>query len=179
MMKLRGEFEVHSDDDRVKLIADLVEEGSADPFVIENTVKILKNKGIEEKDAMGEIGAIFDWVKNNIRYTGDVLCRDSYKTAKQTMSLGFGDCDCMSILLGSMLAGIGYPVGARIVSMRKDLSFHHIYTLVGVGNRYASGLGDGYKGLRWVPLDAVNKNNRVGDEPSWVKKRDFIFVCGE
>lgn len=169
-MRLRGEFPIESDEDRVKLIANLVEESSQDPVIRKLSLDILRENGVREKDSFGEIKAIFNWVKKNIQYRGDVFCRDSYHTSKRIIELQSGDCDDMTILTDSMLASIGFPIGARIITTNPNKGFHHIYSLVGVKTR---------EGMKWLPLDAVDKSNDVGDEPKWVKKRDFLFVCGE
>ena len=176
-MKLRGEYNVKSEEDRVKLIADLVEEGSQDPYIRELTLKILDSYNVREKDHLGEINAIFDWIKNNIKYRGDVFCRDSYHTARRIVELKSADCDDYTILAGSMLASIGYPVGARIISTKPNIPYHHIYPLVGVPKRgSALGMID-YKNMDWIPLDPTIKSFKLGQEARWVKKRDFIFIC--
>lgn len=175
-MRLRGEYEVKSDEDRVKLIADLVEEGSQDGLIRKLSLDIINNSGVREKDSYGEIKAIFGWVKKNIAYRGDVFCRDSYHTAKRVIKLRSGDCDDHCILLCSMLASVGYPVGCRIMSSKKNVPFHHIYALVNAA-KYSN---LGYRGKQdWLPLDSTDKSNDVGEEPDWAKKRDFVFTCGD
>ncbi|HDK42276.1 MAG TPA: transglutaminase domain-containing protein [Candidatus Pacearchaeota archaeon] len=169
-MILRGEYNVNTDEDRIKLIADIVEESSKDPDIRELSLGILRKAGVQEKDTHGEIKTIFNWVKRNIQYRGDVFCRDSYHTANRIIKLRAGDCDDMSILLDSMLASVGIPIGARIMSSRMNKPFHHIYALAGVRTR---------QGMQWIPLDATNKSYNAGDEPKWAKKKDFLFVCGE
>lgn len=169
-MRLRGEFPIESDEDRVKLIANLVEEGSQSPIIRQLSLDILRKNRVREKDSLGEIKAIFDWVKKNIQYRGDVFCRDSYHHPERIIELEAGDCDDMCLLLDSMLASIGFSIGCRIITMNPNKGFHHIYSLVGVKT---------HEGMKWLPLDAVDKSNGVGDEPRWVKKRDFLFVCGE
>ena len=43
-MRLRGIYDVYSDEDRINLIANLVEEGSQDPDIRELAIKILHSK---------------------------------------------------------------------------------------------------------------------------------------
>lgn len=169
-MKLRGVFEVNSEEDRVQLIADLVEESSQSPYIRKLSLDILRANGVKEKDGFGEVNTIFKWIKKNIQYRGDVFCRDSYHTAERIIELRSGDCDDFVILTDSMLASVGFPIGARIIAMKKDMPFHHIYSLVQIR-------GGGTK--NWYPLDGTDKDNDVGDEPKWARKRDFLFVCGE
>ena len=164
-LKLRSEHIVYTDKNKVQLIANLVEEGSQDPFIRELTINILKAYGTREKDAMDEISAIFDWVKRNIKYVKDVICRDSYHTAARIVKMQVADCDDFTILLNSMLGSIGYQTGARIITVDPAKGFHHIYSII----RIPQG--------RWVALDASDKIHTVGTEPRWVKKRDFVFAC--
>ena len=162
-MKLRGVYEVSSDEDRLQIIADLVEEGSQDPVIRETAINILKAYNVPGKDELGEIKAIFDWVQKNIRYTKDITGRDTYHTARRILELGIADCDDFTILLNSFLASIGYEVGARIISSKPDKPFHHIYSLVKL------------KG-KWIPLDPTNKSFKVGQEYKYAKKKDFQFI---
>jgi len=165
-MRLRGVYEVHSDEERLQLLADLVEEGSQDPIIRETAIRILKAYRVPEKDEIGEVKAIFDWVKRNFRYTKDITGRDTYHTARRILELKVFDCDDATIILDSLLASIGYPVGARIITTSPDKGFHHIYSLVKV------------KG-KWIPLDPTNKRFKIGQEPRYYKKRDFQFILGE
>jgi transglutaminase-like putative cysteine protease len=162
-MRLRGEYSVYSDEDRIQMIANLIEEGSKSPFIRELALKIVKD--VPEKAWLQEAKAIFEWVKENIKYRRDVFCKDSYHTAERIVELGSGDCDDMVILMNSLLCSIGFRTGARIISSRPDRGFHHIYSLVEIP-------GDG-----WYALDATDKSHAFGEEPVWVKKRDFVFEC--
>lgn len=82
---------------------------------------------------------IYNWVKTNVVYLQDVAGKiESIKSARETLSDGFGDCDDISVLIASMLAVLGYEskfVLARYVNERTD--FQHVYVAQYVGkNRY-------------------------------------------
>lgn len=160
-MELRAIYDVKTNEDRIKIIADLIEEGSQDPLIRETAINIVRN--VREKYKIGEVKAIFNWVKDNIRYVGDVTGRDSYHTARRVLSLRAGDCDDFTILLCSLLASIGYEVGVRIISNSLFKDYHHIYCIVKVQGR-------------WIPLDATEKHLPFGKEPSYVKKKDYKIV---
>lgn len=86
--------------DRVKLIQNLVEESVKDPAMRELSLKITKS--CPDRDGECEAKAIYDWVRNNIRYTGDVAPIkmkngqvegvDLFQTARRTVQFGGGDC---------------------------------------------------------------------------------------
>lgn len=162
-MELRSIHNIKTNEDRIKLIADLIEEGSQSPIIRETAIRIVQSYGVKEKDKLGEVKAIFDWVKKNIRYIGDVRDRDSYHTAERILSLRAGDCDDFTILICSLLGSIGYECGLRIVSNSPFRDFHHIYALINVNGK-------------WIPLDGTEKHLPFGKEPDYVKKRDYRII---
>ena len=168
-MKLKGEYEFKTDQEKVDFLANLVEAGSQSPYIREFTLKLLNSAGIKSYDTKGEIRTIYNWVRDNIVYRRHVYCRDSFTTAERVLKLRSGDCDNASILLNSMLMSVGIPTGFRIVASRKDIPYHHIYSIVGLPVSMPT---------KWIPLDATDKSGRVGTEPKYAKKRDFIITCG-
>jgi transglutaminase-like putative cysteine protease len=167
-MRLRGSIEFENDTDRIQYLADMVEAGSESPRIREFTLRLLNQKKVDSYDSMGEITAIFNYVRDTISYRRHVLCRDSFTTAERTLDLKSGDCDNVVVLLNSMLISVGIPTGFRIVSSKIDVPFHHIYSIAGlpVGNP-----------AKWIPLDSTNKQAVVGWEPPYAKKKDFRILC--
>lgn len=49
-------------------------------------------QGCPGRGDMCELGAIFQFVKTNIRYTGDITNKDTFQSAFRTLQLGGGDC---------------------------------------------------------------------------------------
>jgi transglutaminase-like putative cysteine protease len=166
-MRLRGEYDVATEQDRIQLIANLIEEGAKSPAIRELSLNILRQYGAREKNELDEVKAIFDYIKKNIQYRKDVRCKDSYHTPERILQLHSGDCDDFSILTDSMLMSVGYEVGLRIMASRADMPFHHIYSLV-----YLKKYG-------WTALDGTNKSYGVGDQPKYAKKKDFVLQCGD
>jgi hypothetical protein len=131
----------------VALIAQLVQEGSRDFCVRQTAIGILRQGGVPAKDYAGEIRALFEWVKRNIRYTRDIHRVELLHTARRMLQLRAGDCDDMTILLSAMLKSIGHPVQLVLVGFnpRKKQLFTHIYL-----EAFCRG--------GWVPLDpTVNR----------------------
>lgn len=48
--------------------------------------------GCPARDDLCELNAIFDFVKRNVRYTGDITDKDTFQTAWRTMQMAGGDC---------------------------------------------------------------------------------------
>jgi transglutaminase-like putative cysteine protease len=145
----------------VELIAYLVRSGAKDFGVRQTAIEILRQCGIRPKNYLGEIRALFEWVRRNVRYTRDIHRVELLHTARRMLELRAGDCDDMTILLSAMLKSIGHPVRLVLVGfnpMKKKL-FTHIYLEVF------------YKG-RWIPLDAT-VNRPMGWAPPADHKQHF------
>ena len=127
-----------------RLIADLIRSGAKDFVVRQTAIRIFRGGGVRPKDRLGEVRALFEWVKRNIRYTRDIFRVELLHTARRMLELRAGDCDDMTILLGSMLVSTGHPVRLVLVGFRPNRphAYSHIYLEANVGGR-------------WIPLDAT------------------------
>lgn len=166
--KKRCDKEFLSNRERIDFLADLIEEGSEDPVIYELSRRILVAKNVKSYDAEGEVKALFLWVRDNIRYTNHVMCRDSFQTARRTIDLKAGDCDQATVVLSAMFLSVGIPTAMRIITTDRSKPFHHIYSLAGLPKNNPS---------KWIPLDTINKSARVGWEPDFVDHRDYKVVC--
>jgi transglutaminase-like putative cysteine protease len=98
-------------------------------------------------------------VRKNIRYTRDIFRVELLHTPRRMLELRAGDCDDMSILLGSMLISTGHPVRLVLVGFRPDKPhmYSHIYPEVNVRGR-------------WIPIDAT-VSHPIGWAPPSLWKR--------
>ena len=122
----------------------LIREGAADFYVRQKAIDILLECGVPPKDYVGEINALFQWVQRHVRYTKDPFQVEVLHSPRRMLELRAGDCDDMTILLGSLVKSIGHPVRLVLTGpnpRRPDL-FSHIYL-------EAQCQGD------WIPLDAT------------------------
>lgn len=128
----------------VRNIQALIHQGLKDFYVRQKAIDILLARGVRPKDYLGEIKALFEWVQQNIRYTKDPFRVELLHTARRMLELRAGDCDDMTILLGSMLESIGHPIRIVIVGPNpaRPKFFSHIYLEV-------------YHKGRWIALDAT------------------------
>jgi hypothetical protein len=123
-------------------VARLIREGAGDFYVRQKAIDILLARGVVPKDYIGEIDALFRWVQRNVRYTKDPFQIEVLHAARRMLELRAGDCDDMTILLGSLVKAVGHPVRLVLTgpnARRPDL-FSHIYL-------EARHQGD------WIPLD--------------------------
>jgi transglutaminase-like putative cysteine protease len=127
-----------------RLIADMIRDGAKDFYVRQRAIRIFREAGARPKDRWGEVCALFNWVRSNIRYTRDILRVELLHTPRRMLELQAGDCDDMTILLGAMLLATGHPVRLVLAGFRrhKPHAYTHIYPEVNVRGK-------------WIALDAT------------------------
>ncbi len=76
-----------------------------------------------------------DFVKSNIRYTGDITFKDTFQSAYRTLQYGGGDCDDHAGLNAVLAMENGFQTKFRITS-NTGASWDHIYC---VGRRAEDG----------------------------------------
>ena len=58
-----------------EIIACLVRDGAKDFYVRQKAIQVFRSYGVRPKNRLGEVCALFDFVKRNIRYTRDIFRR--------------------------------------------------------------------------------------------------------
>ena len=91
-----------------------------------------------------EVEALFNFVRDCIRYTKDVYQVETLATPDKTMAMRVGDCDDMTVLLATLLESIGYATRFVIEGYQDGMGWEHVYL-------EACLYGD------WVPLDATEQ----------------------
>jgi Transglutaminase-like superfamily len=116
------------------------------------------------RDDRCELEAIYEFVKANIRYTGDITYKDTFQSAFRTLQYGGGDCDDFSTLIVVLAMENGFQCKFRITS-NYGPTWDHIYVMVGVPKLDPK---------QWVALDATLPGpGRFGKQPPMAKFRDF------
>jgi len=144
-------------DNRVKLMIEQVLDSRSEKKVYQILGSILKN--IPERDWDAEVSAIFNWVRENIRYTRDPLNVELFRTPRAAISDGIGDCDDMAIMLAALLRAAGYVCRFRVIGLTKG-SYDHVYVVVGIPPEEPE---------RWVPLDPSQPY-----KPGWEIERSKV-----
>lgn len=75
---------------------------------------------VPEKDYWGEVEALHLFVRDQIRYTGDMLWAETIQDPDYTLSEKSGDCDDKSILFCCLANSIGYPTRFCAVGMPSE-----------------------------------------------------------
>ena len=128
---------MRSTDDRVRYVAANIQKGKRSGKVHTLASMALTDycgSGwcVAPRDWAGEICALTDYIKNNVRYTLDTHGIDTYRTPDRTIDLAMGDCDDMTALAGAALQAVGYPAWIKVIQLRGQPDFHHIYILTAI-----------------------------------------------
>jgi len=127
-----------------RIMGRLVRDGAKDFYVRQKAINIFRRASVPPKDRYGEVCALFNWVKRNVRYTRDILRVETLHTARKMLELRAGDCDDMTIVLGAMLLATGHPIRLVLVGFRphRPHLYSHVYLEANVNGR-------------WLALDAT------------------------
>ena len=152
-------------DDRISWIMAEIDEGKRHPRIRDIAGQILSRKAdgswaVQERDWNAEVDAIFNFVRQNVRYTRDNHEVELFQKASRTLELKIGDCDDLSILLGSLLKNVGYPVLLRVIGLGGN-TYQHIYVVVGIPPTSPT---------TWKPLDASQNQ-----PPGWEVTRNVTL----
>jgi predicted transglutaminase-like cysteine proteinase len=153
--------------DVYKKIADMQDQSAVD-----NRTRVFA-AGILEKDnnkksfdrSSKNAEKIYLYVRDNIKFIDDIENVETLQYPYVTIKNGFGDCDDMVILMGSLYRSIGYPVALVLVQMSGNSDYNHIYLAV---------LTD----EGWKVCDAANKEgvfNWQLPADDYVKKK-IVFI---
>ena len=156
-------------EERVATIQDLVHRSVQDGEMRKLALAI--TRGCAERDKACEARAIYNYIKQNVRYTGDIGAIahpdgsvegiDLYQSARRTLlEIRGGDCDDHSIAAATLLALNGIDPILRIVKTRGASDWEHIYTLGNIDGKL-------------VALDTTVPGEFFGKEPPSHKRIDF------
>ena len=98
-----------------------------------------------EKDQWSEAEAIFNYVRDHIRYVRDVLDVETLSTPMMTLAGRVGDCDDQTMLLAAMLESVGYVTRFVIEGYNAPGRFDHVYLEAQVNHQ-------------WIPMDPTEPN---------------------
>ncbi len=137
----------------IKKMVELSLNGRSNPYVLGVVAEALR--GVPARDDYGATKAIFNWVKENVRYTPDPISTEKKDTVELVrhpeviVKHRIGDCDDMAILLSSMLLSAGIPSKFRTVKTTSD-NFTHVYVMAKIrGNWYALDPTISYSYIGW------------------------------
>lgn len=166
-----SKYEVRTQADALRKLAELVQQGSVDPYV--RAVAIRLTSHLPNKDEAGEIEAIFNAVKygdnrvpgleKGVRYVADTRWADHFTHPKRLLqmcrdNLCAEDCDGHAALIAALLGSIGFMVGLRAWGPKTAEDYQHVYAVVVYPK-------NGGPKSRILGLDSTVEESKVGWEP--------------
>lgn len=139
--------------------------GSKSAKIRAKAIDILRDAGIPDKDYYGEIVAIHNWVRDNIRYVHDPVGQETLSYPEETVfNSRAGDCDDMVITEIALLGAVGVEAYPVVVGMFPN-HYSHIYLYAKVPT------GTGRNAGKTIPLDPIMKNWPAGREAAKIKAK--------
>ena len=130
----------------------LVDEALRDPSIIRLATDIVR--GVPAFNDIGEANALYEWVRQNIRFTKDPVNKEKLYPPSELLKIKAGDCDDISMLLGTLLMAVGYPARVMTVAAAggSPEQFSHVYV-------------EGEIGGQWIPMDPARWDSQFGVAP--------------
>lgn len=114
--------------------------------------------GVPQRDYAGQVRALHAFVRDRIRYIGDINGVETVHTPRQILAQAQGDCDDKSLLLATLLETIGHKT--RFVA-------------VGYGPGVSHVLVETQLGSKWIPLETT-ENVEAGWYPDRIRSRVVV-----
>lgn len=83
-----------------------------------------------EKDSDAELQAIFNFMRDQVRYTRDVHGIETLANPLITLRRRSGDCDDKTTLLCTLCEAVGYPTRLVMAAYAGDEDYSHVYAQV-------------------------------------------------
>lgn len=151
----------------IALMRQLIDDALADAQFVRHAIDIVRS--VQAFDDLGELEALYNWVKRNIRFVKDPVTKEKLYPPQELLKIRAGDCDDIAMLLGALAMAVGYQ--ARLITVSAEPAnpqeFSHVY----VEAEAPPGSG------QWIPLDAARFSSVFGVEPpSYFRKRAWSLT---
>jgi hypothetical protein len=137
-----------------RLIREAIDQGKKRGEVIQAAVSLLYTT--PERDEAHEVRAIFEWVRDSIRYVRDPAGLESLSAPHMTLRRMVGDCDDQVALLGALLESIGYPVRLIIAAYQAPHAWEHVYAQAFVNGEWIDLDPTERQPMGWAPPDPLS-----------------------
>lgn len=131
----------------------LVREGRVDPTIRQAATSIIFLT--PERDAQAEVGAIFGWVQDNVRYVRDVHEVETLSSPDKTLEGRIGDCDDQATLLAALLESVGYPTRFIAAGYTFPGELEHVYLQVFLDGQWVDLDPTEHRHMGWAPPDPL------------------------
>lgn len=137
-----------------RLIRDAINKGKRRGEIIQAATALIYTT--PERDEAHEVRAVFEWVRDSIRYVRDPHGLESLSAAHVTLRRMSGDCDDQVALLGALLESIGYPVRLVIAAYQAPNAWEHVYAQAFVNGAWIDLDPTERQPMGWAPPDPLS-----------------------
>lgn len=109
------------------------------------------------QNAYAEACALFEWVRDSVRYVRDIVDVETLSTPDKTLEQLIGDCDDQSVLLAALLESVGYPTRFVVAGYSIPGHFDHVYLEVNVDGEWIACDPTVNEAFGWAPPDPLCK----------------------
>jgi len=120
----------------LKLMGRLVREYRANPIIYGLGRSLIQK--VPEKSWRGEIGAMFYFVRDQIRYVRDPVGAEAVQLPTVTLEIKSGDCDDKVTLLSALLESCGHPTRFCAVKVDNSDRYSHVFLQTKLGKSWLS-----------------------------------------
>lgn len=106
----------------IRKMSELAKKGQASYPIRNLATRITRD--VPSKHPTAELGALYRWVRDNIRYRYDPLGLEWLQSPQRTVLEGAGDCDDIATLLGALAGSLGHPYRFRTVGATPTVQQH-------------------------------------------------------
>lgn len=151
-------------EDTLQIMRLLVLRGRENPAVRERAAALVR--GLPPYAYLAEADAIFRFVRDCIRYTGDIFDVETLQAPEYTLQIGIGDCDDKVILVCSLLQSINHP--CKLVALGDQPGeCGHVIAETKIGPH-------------WLAMECCTPEGQepwfIGDYPSGVRCRRTLII---
>lgn len=132
----------------LRLMRQMIDAGAVDPRVMSAAHSIIWLA--PERDEVAEACALYEFVRDNVRYVRDVVGVETLCDPAMTLQRQVGDCDDQTVLMCALLESCGYPT-RLIMAGYSGADFEHVYAQVHVRGE-------------WVTVDPIERAQCFGWE---------------
>lgn len=144
----------------IRAMRSLVRQYRTDPYMRQAATSIIFLQ--PERDGLARPEALFEWVRDNVRYVNDVLGVETLSTPDRTLQALVGDCDDQATLFATLCEAVGYPTRFVVASYNDPQNFEHVYSQVCVDGAWIDADTTERVPLGWAaPLPILQYFERV------------------
>jgi transglutaminase-like putative cysteine protease len=127
----------------------LVEQGKKDLNIRQSATQIVFLT--PEKNQFAEAEAIFNFVRDSIRYVRDINGVETLQSPVITLQTQMGDCDDQTTLLASMLEAVGYATRFVVAGYIEPNHYEHVYMQAYLNNQWVDMDATEHQAMGWSP----------------------------